>query len=230
MKSKFISIVVAAIAAVPVFAHEGQGDATATTAPTTCIVSGDKLGEMGPPVHYTYKQAGKPDRQIEFCCKDCIADFEKDPAKYLAKLDARAAGKTATATSQAAPTAKAEACCELIDRYVPVSEALAADDLVKAKSASADLAKQADADGMATVAKAAHAIGDAKDISAARESFKGLSAELEPMADGVSYVVMTCPMAQADWIQTDKNVRNPYYGKSMLTCGGPKAPSAQSSK
>lgn len=55
---------------------------------TTCVVSDDKLGEMGKPVEYTYKQAGHPDRTIFLCCKDCIADFTKEPAKYLAKLDA----------------------------------------------------------------------------------------------------------------------------------------------
>ena len=61
---------------------------------TTCVVSGDKLGgDMGAPVDYTYKQAGKPDRLVRFCCKDCIADFEKEPAKYLKKLDEAAAGK-----------------------------------------------------------------------------------------------------------------------------------------
>lgn len=220
MKSKFISLVVAAVAAMPVFAHEGHDHAAAATAPTTCIVSGDKLGAMGEPVAYTYKQAGKPDRVLQFCCKDCIADFEKDPAKYLAKLDAVAAGEK---TSDAKTAGKADACCELIDKYTPVSEALAADDLAKGKTAAASLAQQADTDGMATIAKAAHAIAGAKNISAARESLKGLSAELAPMADGSSYIVMTCPMAQADWIQTDKNVRNPYYGKSMLTCGMVKA-------
>lgn len=50
---------------------------------TTCIVSGDRLGEMGKPVMIDYKG-----QQVGFCCKSCIGDFEKDPAKYLAKLPA----------------------------------------------------------------------------------------------------------------------------------------------
>ena len=49
---------------------------------TTCVVSGEKLGEMGKPVVYEYK-----DREIKFCCKDCIKDFKKDPAKYVKKLE-----------------------------------------------------------------------------------------------------------------------------------------------
>ncbi len=60
---------------------------------TTCVVSGDKLTEMGKPVEYVYKQAGQPDRLVMFCCKDCIKDFESDPAKYLKKIDEAAAAK-----------------------------------------------------------------------------------------------------------------------------------------
>ena len=50
---------------------------------TTCVVSGDKLGEMAPPYVYEYK-----DREIKFCCKDCVKDFNKNPAKYLKKIEA----------------------------------------------------------------------------------------------------------------------------------------------
>lgn len=73
-------------------------DATKPAYPlATCIVSGDSLEEMGHPVDYVYKQPGKPDRHVRFCCKDCIEDFEKDPAKYLKTLD----------KAEAAPAAKA---------------------------------------------------------------------------------------------------------------------------
>ena len=59
---------------------------------TTCVVSGQPLeGGMGGPVDYIHKEAGKPDRLVRFCCKACIAEFKKDPAKYLAIIDAAAA-------------------------------------------------------------------------------------------------------------------------------------------
>ena len=48
----------------------------------TCVVSGDKLGEMGEP--YVYKYEG---REIKFCCKDCVKNFKKDPAKYVKKIE-----------------------------------------------------------------------------------------------------------------------------------------------
>jgi YHS domain-containing protein len=58
---------------------------------TTCVVSGEKLGgDMGKPYVYTYKDAkvkNDSGREVRFCCKDCVKDFEKDPAKYLKKID-----------------------------------------------------------------------------------------------------------------------------------------------
>ena len=48
---------------------------------------------MGGPVDYFYKVAGQPDRLIRFCCNDCVKDFEKEPAKFLAKIDEAAAAK-----------------------------------------------------------------------------------------------------------------------------------------
>jgi YHS domain-containing protein len=47
----------------------------------TCIVSDNKLGSMGTPIAKVYG-----DQEVKFCCKPCIAKFEKDPQKYLAKL------------------------------------------------------------------------------------------------------------------------------------------------
>lgn len=54
----------------------------------TCVVSGGKLGGMGKPVEYIHRQAGQPDSTVIFSCRACIEKFEKDPAKFLAKLDA----------------------------------------------------------------------------------------------------------------------------------------------
>jgi hypothetical protein len=71
--------------------------ATADTAAAypldTCVVSGEKLGEMGKPIDYIYKEEGKPDRLVRFCCKMCIGKFKKEPAKYLKLIDEAAAQK-----------------------------------------------------------------------------------------------------------------------------------------
>lgn len=64
----------------------------------TCSVSGDKLdgGDMGAPLDYVYEQEGHPNRLIRFCCKDCLKDFRKNPAKYLKAIDDAAAKSGAT--------------------------------------------------------------------------------------------------------------------------------------
>lgn len=50
---------------------------------TTCVVSGEKLeGDMGQSYVFTHEG-----REIKLCCKSCLKDFKKDPAKYVKKLD-----------------------------------------------------------------------------------------------------------------------------------------------
>ena len=58
-----------------------------------CIVTGEKLGEMGDPFVYEYEG-----REIKLCCKGCVKDFKKDPAKYIKKIEeAEAKAKKAKA-------------------------------------------------------------------------------------------------------------------------------------
>ncbi len=49
----------------------------------TCPVSGEKLGgDMGDPYVFTYSG-----REIKLCCKDCKKDFDKDPKKFVKKIE-----------------------------------------------------------------------------------------------------------------------------------------------
>lgn len=73
----------------------------------TCVVSDEALGSMGEAVSYAYKVDGQPDREVRFCCKMCIARFKKDPAPYLAKIDAAAKGQVHAHSHNNA----AKACC-----------------------------------------------------------------------------------------------------------------------
>ena len=47
-----------------------------------CSVSDEKLGGMGDPYVFTYQ-----DREIKLCCKDCKKDFDKDPKKFIKKIE-----------------------------------------------------------------------------------------------------------------------------------------------
>jgi hypothetical protein len=43
-----------------------------------CLVSKEKLGEMGDPFVMVHEG-----QEIKFCCKGCVKKFNADPAKYL---------------------------------------------------------------------------------------------------------------------------------------------------
>lgn len=112
---------------------------------------------------------------------------------------------------------------EILAASAKVSAALASDNLPAAKSAATELAGHADMAKDAAVASKANAVAKAEKIADARKELIGLTAAVEPLAQGQKdYVVMNCPMAGADWVQAKGKTQNPYYGKSMLTCGGPK--------
>jgi hypothetical protein len=64
---------------------------------TTCVVSDEKFGgDMGAPYIFTYKDPkikNDPGREVRLCCTNCLKDFNKDPAKYLKKIDDAAKAK-----------------------------------------------------------------------------------------------------------------------------------------
>lgn len=79
-------LVVSALLASGFKATAADEKAEATPYPLTkCIVSGQALGKMGKPVTEEYKG-----REIQFCCKDCQAAFNKSPDGFIVKIDAAA--------------------------------------------------------------------------------------------------------------------------------------------
>lgn len=72
--------------------------------------------------------------------------------------------------------------------------------------------------------KDASAISESKDIKMQREHFANLSNNMSALAKAVKlsdqpvYQVY-CPMKKASWLSSEKEIKNPYYGSAMLTCG-----------
>lgn len=61
------------------------------TYPAVCVVSDEAL-EPGETLDFVYEG-----QLVRFCCKGCRKDFEKDPATFMAKIDAlKKAAKTKT--------------------------------------------------------------------------------------------------------------------------------------
>ncbi len=133
------------------------------------------------------------------------------------------AGVIATGFVRLASAETVATTAELLPAYVKIADALAADDLAAAQSSAAALAEHAGMADQARIAEQATAVAKAKDLPSARDAFKALSASIEPLAvDKKGFTTMTCPMVKADWVQATGPVKNPYFGRSMLTCGGPK--------
>ena len=116
-----------------------------------------------------------------------------------------------------------DACCDLLTSYEPIGTALAGDDLAAAKQAAKEFACWPDCLENAKLTEQVKKIENAATIADARAAFKEVNAIVIPLAENAGpHYVMTCPMAKADWIQTKPQLANPYYGKSMLTCGSVK--------
>ena len=115
----------------------------------------------------------------------------------------------------------------IYDHYLKIQTDLANDSL-KGVSGEADaIAKAVQGDNVKklpeTVATEAETLSKASDLKAARAAFKPLSDSLiKYLADHhikEAYIEVYCPMANASWLQADKNVNNPYLGQEMPTCG-----------
>jgi YHS domain-containing protein len=65
--------------------HSSHSHGTAAAKPyplTKCLVTDEGFNHGKP---YTFVHQGQ---EIKLCCEDCLADFKKEPSKYLSKLAA----------------------------------------------------------------------------------------------------------------------------------------------
>ncbi len=116
----------------------------------------------------------------------------------------------------------------VFDNYGRIQTALAQDSLQDVAKEAQAIAKAVNDDATTTfpknVAQQAGAAARAADLRGAREAFKPLSQSLiayvskHPALAG-TYRQVHCPMANADWLQKEPTVNNPYMGKEMLHCG-----------
>lgn len=133
---------------------------------------------------------------------------------------------------------------DVVQRYFSLHDTLAGDDKNSAVRAASETLEALSAVDMSLVSGEAHdvwmdnsaEVRDALDkikadggIEAARKAFGKLSNELIVVVEqfGLSRTHtlyrFNCPMALdnkgADWLQMDKDTRNPYFGASILKCG-----------
>ena len=79
------SAVLGAVTAIGLTAVAADAEAKVKAKPyplDKCVVSDEKLGEMGKP--FTFQYEG---REVQLCCKSCKKDFDKEPAKFVKKIE-----------------------------------------------------------------------------------------------------------------------------------------------
>lgn len=139
----------------------------------------------------------------------------------------------------------------ILTNYYALRDALVADDLDGANKSAEQLILSADklsldelkasdtADVIIPTAKSytsgiaseSKGLQGEADIEAKRKSFQMISANIFDLARTVRYnkekiYLLNCPMAfnntGADWLSNSTEIKNPYFGKKMLTCGAVK--------
>jgi hypothetical protein len=125
------------------------------------------------------------------------------------------------------PKAGAEMSRAVIDPYLKIQAALADDSMDGVKANAGNIATAATALGAPAmkIDTAAVQLASAAEIGDAREKFGTLSEALDTYMTGLKLKapdgvkVAVCPMVQKPWLQADATINNPYFGKSMQTCG-----------
>lgn len=131
---------------------------------------------------------------------------------------------------------------ELLTAYYGIKNALVADDGVTAshqagsflgsvedvsKSSLGSAQQKVWQEQKATLISASEAISKTDDVTKQREQLNSLSGSmfailktLDEFEAPVYY--QYCPMKKAYWLSHEKDIKNPYYGQKMLTCGSVK--------
>lgn len=124
---------------------------------------------------------------------------------------------------------KDEKKSEIFGQYEDLKNALVNSDSSEAQKLATKLEKSLSTyEGCESTASIAKKISETTNIVYQRKEFTALSMDLiafiksGEIEKGTIYV-QHCPMANkgdgGDWLSTEKDIKNPYYGNEMLTCG-----------
>jgi flagellar hook-length control protein FliK len=120
-----------------------------------------------------------------------------------------------------------DALAPVVAQYMLVKDALVADDAAAAATQATALLKTLENTKMDALKKDAKAIAATKDIKKQRAAFSSLSASLYTLVKTTkpetTIYYQNCPMYNSgkggNWLSLDNEIKNPFYGDMMLTCG-----------
>lgn len=130
----------------------------------------------------------------------------------------------AAALAALAVPASAAVADGLAAPYLHIQVALANDSTDGVAEAARAIAAEAAGMGeqAAAIGAAAEALADTTDLQSARDAFGPLSDALIVYARDIGFGELRlayCPMVDKEWLQATSEIRNPFYGSMMLTCG-----------
>ena len=133
-----------------------------------------------------------------------------------------------TSASAPKPAFEDPKAAAVYEHYLHLKNALVEGNSKEAQSGAAALQTALSDAGNSRGADQAGKIASASDLSAQRTELEALTAEVESvlkaskMTAGVVYK-QYCPMANDNkggyWLSSDSEIKNPYFGDEMLTCG-----------
>ena len=133
--------------------------------------------------------------------------------------------------SKTSPSFKDEKVGSAYGHYIHLKDALVASDKSEASKAAVELQKSLASATAKSLAEQAGKISTASSIDDQRKLFSTLSNDMAAFVKGgklsAGAVYMDyCPMANnnqgAYWLSNEKQIKNPYFGDMMLTCGSVK--------
>ena len=134
---------------------------------------------------------------------------------------------------------KTTSLTQLLNSYYDVKNALVSSDAKTAATKAGDLVKALNAVNMKALSEAdmnafmplqeklafdAKHISENNGIAEQREHFSSLSNNIYKLAKAVKLSAEPvyqeyCPMKKMYWLSSEAEIKNPYYGKAMPTCG-----------
>jgi hypothetical protein len=86
MKKSIVTLAVVTLGLITTAVVAPAADQKAKPYPLkTCVVSDEEINDKGDMKPFAFVQDG---REVKLCCKSCLKDFNKDKAKYMAKIEA----------------------------------------------------------------------------------------------------------------------------------------------
>lgn len=125
-------------------------------------------------------------------------------------------------------SAFAQSTNKLLDNYINVKNSLVKSDSKAAADAATALFQCVKSENNFSqkneLLKATEKLSKASGIEKQRAALNDVSSilwQLVKNSDAVKHAVyyQYCPMKKAYWLSNEKEIKNPYYGSSMLTCG-----------